>query len=48
MIALLGHMTRTRLLIAIGVLVVMVGSAVFVLSDRPIRLTRGRRIGGCG
>ena len=31
-IALLGHMTRTRILIAIGVLVVMVGSAVFVLA----------------
>ncbi|HEX6651895.1 MAG TPA: hypothetical protein VF072_04070 [Thermoleophilaceae bacterium] len=31
-IALLGHMTRTRLLIAIGVLVVMVGSGVFVIA----------------
>jgi hypothetical protein len=31
-IALLGHMTRTRVLIAIGVLVVMVGSGVFVLA----------------
>jgi hypothetical protein len=31
-IALLGHLTRTRLLVAIGVLVVMVGSAVFVLA----------------
>jgi hypothetical protein len=31
-IALLGHMTRIRALIAIGVLVVMVGSGVFVLA----------------
>jgi len=31
-IALLGHMTHTRILIAIGVLVVMVGSAVFVVA----------------
>jgi hypothetical protein len=31
-IALLGHMTRTRALIAIGVLVVMVGSGVFILA----------------
>ena len=31
-IALLGHLTRTRVLIAIGVLVVMVGSGVFVLA----------------
>jgi hypothetical protein len=31
-IALLGHLTRTRLLIAIGVLVVMVGSGVFVVA----------------
>jgi hypothetical protein len=31
-IALLGHLTRTRTLVAIGVLVVMVGSGVFVLA----------------
>ena len=31
-IALLGHMTRTRTLIAIGVLVIMVGSGVFILA----------------
>jgi hypothetical protein len=31
-IALLGHLTRTRALVAIGVLVVMVGSGVFVLA----------------
>jgi hypothetical protein len=31
-IALLGHLTRTRALIAIGVLVVMVGSGVFILA----------------
>jgi hypothetical protein len=31
-IALLGHMTRIRALIAIGVLVVMVGSGVFVVA----------------
>jgi hypothetical protein len=31
-IALLGHLTRTRVLIAIGVLVVMVGSGVFVVA----------------
>jgi hypothetical protein len=31
-IALLGHLTRTRTLVAIGVLVVMVGSGVFLLA----------------
>ena len=31
-IALLGHLTRTRALIAIGVLVVLVGSGVFVVA----------------
>ena len=31
-IALLGHLTRTRALIAIGVLVLLVGSGVFVLA----------------
>jgi hypothetical protein len=31
-ITLLGHLTRTRSLIAIGVLVVMVGSGVFLLA----------------
>ena len=31
-ITLLGHMTRTRALIAIGVLVVMVGSGVFLVA----------------
>jgi hypothetical protein len=31
-IALVGHLTRTRALVAIGVLVVMVGSGVFVLA----------------
>jgi len=31
-IALLGHMTRTRALIAIGVLVVMLASGVFVVA----------------
>ncbi|MET0614269.1 MAG: hypothetical protein ABW142_02400 [Thermoleophilaceae bacterium] len=31
-IALLGHLTRTRVLIAIGVLLVMVGSGVFLLA----------------
>ena len=31
-IALLGHLTRTRALIAIGVLVVIVGSGVFVVA----------------
>jgi hypothetical protein len=31
-IALLGHITRIRALIAIGVLVVMVGSGVFVVA----------------
>jgi hypothetical protein len=31
-VALLGHLTRTRALVAIGVLVVMVGSGVFVLA----------------
>jgi hypothetical protein len=31
-IALLGHMTRIRALIAIGVLVVIVGSGVFVVA----------------
>jgi hypothetical protein len=31
-IALLGHLTRTRALIAIGVLVVMVGSGVFLVA----------------
>jgi hypothetical protein len=31
-IAVLGHLTRTRTLVAIGVLVVMVGSGVFVLA----------------
>jgi hypothetical protein len=31
-IALLGHMTRIRALIAMGVLVVMVGSGVFVVA----------------
>ena len=30
--ALLGHLTRTRALIAIGVLVVMVGSGVFLVA----------------
>ena len=31
-IALLGHLTRTRTLVAIGVLVVMIGSGVFLLA----------------
>ena len=31
-IALLGHLTRTRALIAIGVLVVLAGSGVFILA----------------
>jgi hypothetical protein len=31
-VALLGHLTRTRTLVAIGVLVVMVGSGVFLLA----------------
>jgi hypothetical protein len=31
-IALLGHLTRTRALVAIGVLVVMAGSGVFLLA----------------
>ena len=31
-IALVGHLTRTRALIAIGVLVVLVGSGVFVVA----------------
>jgi hypothetical protein len=31
-IALLGHLTRTRALVAIGVLVVMAGSGVFLIA----------------
>ena len=31
-IALLGHLTRTRVLISIGVLVVLVGSGVFLVA----------------
>jgi hypothetical protein len=31
-IALLGHLTRTRALVAIGVLVVLAGSGVFLLA----------------
>ena len=31
-IGVLGHLTRTRALVAIGIAVVMVGSAVFVLA----------------
>jgi hypothetical protein len=31
-IALLGHMTRTRALIAIGILVIMLASGVFVVA----------------
>ena len=31
-VALLGHLTRTRALVAIGVVVVMIGSGVFVLA----------------